>query len=57
MLVLSRKINESIITSNGLRIKVIAIRGDKIRLGFEAPESIAIHRQEVFDRIVKEDPK
>ena len=57
MLVLSRKINESIITSNGLRIKVIAIRGDKIRLGFEAPESIAIYRQEVFDRIVKEDPK
>ena len=57
MLVLSRKINDSIITSNGLRIKVIAIRGDKIRLGFEAPESIAIYRQEVFDRIVKEDPK
>ena len=52
MLVLSRRQNESIVTSNGVRITVCQIRGNVVRLGFEAPESVAIHRQEIFDLIV-----
>jgi carbon storage regulator len=51
MLVLSRKINESIIIRDDIIVTVIEIRGDKIRLGIEAPKNITVHRQEVYDAI------
>ena len=51
MLVLSRKKNESIIIDDKIVITVIEIRGDKVRLGIEAPREVAIHRSEVRDAI------
>ena len=51
MLVLSRKKNESIIINNDITIVVVEIRGDKVRLGIEAPKDIPVHRREVFDAI------
>ena len=51
MLVLSRKKNESIIIDDQIRIVVIEVRGDKVRLGIEAPKEIPVHRQEVYDAI------
>ena len=51
MLVLSRKKKESIIIGDGIVLTVIEIRGDKVRLGFEAPKEVPIHRQEVYDAI------
>lgn len=48
MLVLSRKERESVIVGNDVRVTVVAIRGDKVRLGFEAPSSVVIHREEVW---------
>ena len=48
MLVLSRKERESVIVGNDVRVTVVAIRGDKVRLGFEAPSSVAVHREEVW---------
>lgn len=54
MLVLSRKKNESIRINHDIRIVVIEIRGDKIRLGIEAPEDVTVHRQEVYEAIQKE---
>lgn len=51
MLVLSRKINESIIIQDDIVVTVIEIRGDKIRLGIEAPKDVTVHRQEVYDAI------
>lgn len=51
MLVLSRKKNESIIINNDISIVVVEIRGDKVRLGIEAPKDIPVHRREVFDAI------
>ena len=51
MLVLSRKKNESIVIDNDITIVVVEIRGDKVRLGVEAPKEIPVHRQEVFEAI------
>jgi len=54
MLVLTRKHGERIIISDNIVITVVEIRGDKVRLGIEAPADISVHRQEVFDSIHRE---
>jgi carbon storage regulator len=51
MLVLSRKKNECIIINDNITVTVIEIRGDKVRLGIEAPKDIAVHRREVYEAI------
>ena len=51
MLVLSRKKNESIVINDDITIMVVEIRGDKVRLGIEAPKTVPVHRREVFDAI------
>ena len=51
MLVLSRKINESIVINSDIVITVVEIRGDKIRLGIDAPRDVPVHRQEVYEAI------
>lgn len=51
MLVLSRKKNESIVINNDITIVVVEIRGDKVRLGVEAPKEVPVHRREVFEAI------
>ena len=53
MLVLSRKKNESIVINNEITIVVVEIRGDKVRLGVEAPKEVPVHRREVYDAIKK----
>jgi carbon storage regulator len=50
MLVLSRKLGEIIIINDNIKMYVVEIRGDQVRLGFEAPKDISINRQEVVDR-------
>ena len=51
MLVLSRKKNESIVINDDITIVVVEIRGDKVRLGVDAPKEVPVHRQEVYDAI------
>ncbi len=51
MLVLSRKKNESIIINDNITIVVVEIRGDKVRLGVDAPKEVPVHRQEVYEAI------
>ena len=51
MLVLSRKKNESIVINDEITIVVVEIRGDKVRLGVEAPKEVPVHRREVYDAI------
>ena len=57
MLVLSRKKNEVIVIGEGenqVRLMVVEIRGDKVRLGVEADRSVPVHREEVYDAIQRE---
>ena len=54
MLVLSRHRDESIIIGDDIVITVVDVRGDKVRLGIDAPTDIPVHRQEVYDAIQRE---
>ena len=54
MLVLSRKKNESIVIDENIIITVVEIRGDKVRLGIQAPKEVPIHRSEIYAAIQSE---
>jgi len=54
MLVLSRRVDESLLIDKDIKITVLDIKGGQVRLGITAPESIKIHREEVFNRIQEE---
>ncbi|MGL4595640.1 MAG: carbon storage regulator CsrA [Thermoguttaceae bacterium] len=51
MLVLSRKKNESVVIDGAITIVVVEIRGDKVRLGIDAPKDVPVHRKEIYDAI------
>ena len=57
MLVLSRQRDESIMIGDKVVVTIVDIRGDKVRLGIEAPEEIPVHRQEVYDAIQRENQR
>ena len=54
MLVLSRHRDEAIVIGDDVRIVVVEIRGDKVRLGIEAPRDVGVHREEVYEEIKKQ---
>jgi len=54
MLVLSRQRDESIMIGNNVVVTVVDIRGDKVRLGIQAPQEIPVHRREIYDAIQRE---
>lgn len=57
MLVLSRLRDESIVIGDNITITVVDIRGDKVRLGINAPTDISVHRQEVYEAIQRENKR
>jgi carbon storage regulator len=54
MLVLSRQRDQSIIIGDNVVITIVDVRGDKVKLGIEAPREISVHRQEVYEAIQRE---
>lgn len=54
MLVLSRQRDESIIINDNVVVTIVDIRGDKVRLGIEAPQEVPVHRREVYEAIQRE---
>jgi len=51
MLVLSRACGETVVIGDDIRITVLGSHGNQVRLGISAPRSVAVHRQEIYDRI------
>ncbi|RLB19831.1 MAG: carbon storage regulator [Deltaproteobacteria bacterium] len=57
MLVLTRKVNESITIGSNITVTVVDIRGGQVRLGIEAPRDTSVHRTEIYNAIVEENIK
>lgn len=57
MLVLARKVGQSIVINDNIELLVIEVRGDQVRLGIQAPRSIPVHRKELLEQIRAENAK
>jgi carbon storage regulator len=51
MLILSRKAGETVVIDGRIRVKVVRMEGDVVKIGIEAPADISVHRQEIYDEI------
>lgn len=51
MLILSRKLNESVVIDGRIRVKIVRVDGEVVKVGIEAPADVPVHRQEVYDEI------
>ncbi len=54
MLILTRKVNETLMIGDDVRLTILGIKGNQIRVGIEAPSDVAIHREEIYLRIQEE---
>jgi len=54
MLILTRKVGESLIISDDMKVTVLGIKGNQIRIGVSAPREVAVHREEIYNRILLE---
>lgn len=54
MLVLTRKVNQSIVIGDGVEVVVLEVRGEQVRIGIKAPRDVAVHRKEIYEQIQEE---
>lgn len=54
MLVLTRKVYQSIVIGDGIEVVVLEVRGEQVRLGIKAPKDVSVHRKEIFEQIHNE---
>ena len=55
MLILTRRVGESLMIGEDVSITVLGIKGNQVRIGIDAPKEVAVHREEIFDRIQGDD--
>lgn len=54
MLILTRRIGESLVIGNNVTMTVLGIKGNQVRIGVNAPKDVSVHREEIYERIQKE---
>lgn len=54
MLILTRRVGESLMIGDDVNVTVLGIRGNQVRIGVDAPKDVAVHREEIYDRIQQE---
>lgn len=57
MLILTRRTNETLMIGDDVKITVLNVKGNQVRIGIDAPDSVAVHRQEIYQRIQNEQKK
>ncbi len=56
MLVLTRKVGQSIVIKDDIEVVILEVRGEQVRVGIRAPKDISVHRKEIYDQIHEEPP-
>jgi carbon storage regulator len=56
MLILTRRVGETVMIGDNIAVAVISVKGTQIRIGIDAPKDVAIHRKEIYERIQREPP-
>ena len=54
VLILTRRLNETVMIGEDVTVTVLGVKGDQVRLGFNAPKDVAVHREEIYNRIQEE---
>ena len=55
MLILTRRVGETVMIGEEVSVTVLGVKGNQVRVGINAPKNVAVHREEIFDRIKSED--
>jgi carbon storage regulator len=54
MLILTRRVGETIMIADNIRVTVLGVKGNQVRVGIDAPKDVAVHREEIYKRIQEE---
>jgi carbon storage regulator len=55
MLILTRRVGETLMIGNNVTVTVLGVKGNQVRIGVNAPKDVAVHREEIFERIKREE--